>query len=66
MDLELARTFTSNGKTIISQHIGGLWQWLVLAVFLVAMGLAISPIGSVKLGEPEPNQPFVFLIGAQS
>ncbi|WP_415400104.1 BCCT family transporter [Synechococcus sp. W4D4] len=50
VDLELARTFTSNGKTIISQHIGGLWQWLVLAVFLVAMGLAISPIGSVKLG----------------
>ena len=53
VDLELARAFTSSGKAIISQHLGGLWQWMVAAVFIVAMGLAISPIGALRLGGKE-------------
>ena len=53
VDLSLAQQFTSTGKTAISQHIGSLWQWMVVVLFLVAMGLAISPIGRLRLGGNE-------------
>ena len=50
VDLKLAQTFTSTGKTIISQHLGSLWQWMVALLFVIAISLAISPLGSLRLG----------------
>ena len=58
VDLELARAFTSTGKTIISQHLGSLWQWMVAALFLIAIGLAVSPLGRLKLGEKNDARAF--------
>ena len=50
IDLSLAKAFTDQGKAFISDALGGLWQWMVVAVFLVAIGLAISPMGKLRLG----------------
>ena len=60
VDLKLAQVFTSTGKTIISQHLGSLWQWMVALLFVIAIGLAISPLGSLRLGgkEAQPSLKF--------
>lgn len=60
VDLKLAQVFTSTGKTIISQHLGCLWQWMVALLFVIAIGLAISPLGSLRLGgkEAQPSLKF--------
>ena len=50
IDLSLAKAFTDQGKAFISDALGGLWQWMVVAVFLVAIGLSISPMGKLTLG----------------
>ena len=60
VDLKLAQTFTSTGKTIISQHLGSLWQWMVALLFVIAIGLAISPLGSLRLGGKEAKPSLKF------
>jgi len=50
IDLALAKQLTDNGKALFSDALGGLWQWMVVAVFLVAIALAASPIGRLRLG----------------
>ena len=50
IDLKLAKHFTSSGKAIVSNALGGLWQWMVLLLFVIAVVLAISPIGRLRLG----------------
>ena len=64
VDLKLAQTFTSTGKTIISQHLGSLWQWMVALLFVIAIGLAISPLGSLRLGGKEAKPSLKFSTGA--
>ena len=49
-DLAAARAFTESGKTISSALLGSLWQWMAVVLFLIAVGLAISPIGRLRLG----------------
>lgn len=53
VDLEIAERFTTKGKLLVSTVMGGTWQLLVAALFLVAVGLAISPIGKLRLGGAE-------------
>ena len=53
IDLALAKQFTDNGKAVVSTALGGLWQWMVLLVFLSAVVIAISPVGKLRLGGAE-------------
>ena len=53
IDLALAKQFTDNGKAVVSTALGGLWQWMVLLVFLIAVVIAISPVGKLRLGGAE-------------
>ena len=39
-DLALAKQFTDNGKAVISDALGGVWQWMVVLLFLIALILA--------------------------
>jgi choline-glycine betaine transporter len=50
IDLALAKHFTETGKTIVSHSLGGLWQWMVMLLFLIALAIAISPVGKLRLG----------------
>ena len=50
VDLKLAQQFTSSGKAIVSSSLGGLWQWMVLVLFVIAVVMAISPVGRLRLG----------------
>ena len=50
LDLALAKHFTAEGKAVVSDALGGVWQWMVMMLFLIAMVMAISPIGRVRLG----------------
>ena len=50
VDLALAKQFTEEGKAVVSNVLGGFWQWMVVLLFLVAITLAISPVGRVRLG----------------
>lgn len=50
IDLALAKHFTETGKTIVSNSLGGLWQWMVMLLFLIALAIAISPVGKLRLG----------------
>ena len=60
VDLTLAETFTSEGKALVSSLLGGVWLWMVAVLFLIAVAMAISPLGSLRLGGPEakPNLKF--------
>ncbi|MGB1775186.1 MAG: BCCT family transporter, partial [Synechococcus sp.] len=60
IDLALAKQLTDNGKALFSDALGGLWQWMVVAVFLVAITLAASPIGSLRLGGAETKPSLKF------
>ncbi len=60
VDLKLAQHFTSSGKAIVSNALGGLWQWMVLLLFVIAIVLAISPIGSLRLGGAEAKPSLKF------
>ena len=53
VDLKLATAFTQGGKAIISDWLGSTWQLMVAVLFLLALGLAISPVGKLKLGGAE-------------
>ena len=53
IDLALAKQFTDNGKAVISDALGGVWQWMVVLLFLIALILAISPVGKLRLGGEE-------------
>ena len=53
VDLKLATAFTQGGKAIISDWLGSTWQWMVALLFLLALGLAISPVGKLRLGGAE-------------
>ena len=47
IDSKLAVEFTENGKAvIISDALGGVWQWMVVLLFLIALILAISPVAN--------------------
>ena len=50
IDLNLAKDFTSEGKALIGTLLGGIWQWMVALLFLVAVVIALSPVGNVRLG----------------
>jgi choline-glycine betaine transporter len=50
VDLKLAQSFTSAGKEVVTQQLGSLWQWMVVLLFLIALGIAISPVGKLRLG----------------
>ena len=45
VDLALAKQFTDEGKAVVSNALGGIWQWMVVLLFLIALVLAISPVG---------------------
>ena len=53
IDLALAKRFTDSGKAIVSDTLGGVWQWMVVLLFLIALVLAISPVGKLRLGGGE-------------
>ena len=56
IDLALAKQFTDNGKAVISDALGGVWQWMVVLLFLIALILAISPVGKLRQGaEAKPS-----------
>ena len=57
IDLALAKQFTDNGKAVISDALGGVWQWMVL-LFLIALLRVISPVGRVRLGAQKPEPKF--------
>ena len=50
VDLALAKQFTEEGKAVVSNALGGIWQWMVVLLFLIAIVMAISPVGRVRLG----------------
>ena len=50
VNLKLAQEFTSSGKAIVSDSLGSLWQWMVLVLFVIAVVMAISPVGRLRLG----------------
>ena len=60
IDLALAKHFTETGKTIVSNSLGGLWQWMVVLIFLTALAIAISPVGQVRLGGVTAKPSFKF------
>ncbi|WP_392346337.1 BCCT family transporter, partial [Parasynechococcus sp.] len=60
IDLVLAKQFTDNGKAVISDAFGGIWQWMVVLVFLIALILAISPVGKLRLGGAEAKPSLKF------
>ena len=64
IDLALAKQFTDNGKAVISDALGGVWQWMVVLLFLIALILAISPVGKLRLGgaESKPSLKFFCLL----
>ena len=60
IDLALAKQFTDNGKAVISDALGGVWQWMVVLLFLIALILAISPVGKLRLGGAESKPSLKF------
>ena len=58
IDLALAKQFTEAGKAVISDALGGVWQWMVMLLFLIALILAISPIGKLRLGGADAKPTF--------
>ena len=60
VDLDAAKQFTQEGQTLVSNLLGGTWQWMVVALFLIAVVLAVSPVGGLRLGGPDakPNLRF--------
>ncbi len=60
VDLDAAKQFTQEGQTLVSTLLGGTWQWMVVALFLIAVVLAVSPVGGLRLGGPDakPNLKF--------
>ena len=56
LDLTLAKQFTQSGKAVVSNALGGVWQWMVVLLFLIALLLAISPVGKLRLGERRPSR----------
>ena len=60
IDLALAKQFTDNGKAVISDALGGVWQWMVVLLFLIALILAISPVGKLRLGGEEAKPSLKF------
>ena len=65
IDLTLAKRFTDNGKAVISDALGGVWQWMVVLLFLIALILAISPVGKLRLGGAESKPVSNSSTGAQ-
>ena len=65
IDLALAKRFTDNGKAVISDALGGVWQWMVVLLFLIALVLAISPVGKLGLGAQTPSRASNSSIGAR-
>ena len=49
VNLKLAQKFTSSGRAIVSDSLGSLWQWMVLVLFVIAVVMAISPVGRLRL-----------------
>ena len=37
IDLALAKQFTDNGKAVVSDALGGVWQWMVVVVLLLSL-----------------------------
>ena len=64
IDLALAKQFTETGQAVISDALGGVWQWMVMLLFLIALILAISPVGKLRLGGATPSRASNSLIGA--
>ena len=59
-DLAVAKQFTNEGKLLASNLLGGLWQWMVVALFVIAIALAVSPIGRLRLGGAEAKPSLKF------
>ena len=59
IDLALAKQFTDNGKAVVDA-LGGLWQWMVLLLFLIALAIAVSPVGKLRLGGENAKPSFKF------
>ena len=60
LDLTLAKQFTQSGKAVVSNALGGVWQWMVVLLFLIALLLAISPVGKLRLGGAEAKPSLKF------
>ena len=58
IDRALAEQFTEAGNAVISDALGGVWQWMVMLLFLIALILAISPIGKLRLGGADAKPTF--------
>ena len=43
IDLALAKAFTDQGKALISDALGGLWQWMVVALSLIHISEPTRP-----------------------
>ncbi len=50
INLNIAKNITEAAKQFALNNLGGIWLWMVVGIFLVAICLAISPVGSIKLG----------------
>tara|TARA_Y100001968_G_scaffold329453_1_gene378827 strand:- start:167 stop:1738 length:1572 start_codon:yes stop_codon:yes gene_type:complete len=50
IDLDIAKNVTEIAKHFALNRLGGIWLWMVVCVFFVAVTLALSPVGSIKLG----------------
>tara|TARA_Y100001968_G_scaffold87633_1_gene78619 strand:+ start:127 stop:393 length:267 start_codon:yes stop_codon:yes gene_type:complete len=48
IDLNIAKNITEVAKQFAVNRLGGIWLWMVISVFVVAICLAISPIGINK------------------
>ena len=65
IDLALAKQFTDNGKAVISDALGGVWQWMVVLLFLIALILAISRLAEDGESVVEATVIAAFLLEAE-
>ena len=50
INLAMAKQFTDNGKAVVSDSLGGLWQWMVVMVFLIRHRPGDQPARKVAAG----------------
>ena len=55
VDLKRVEAVVASAFGFSTDYFGAFWQFLVLANFLVAIGLVITPYGSVRLGGDRPE-----------
>ena len=51
LDLESLQAVIDSGHALAAGYLGSFWQLLLLATFLTALGVAVSPAGSAVMGD---------------